>query len=123
MPTFLDQERAEHALKVVKGMKGNSVGDKFAKLTAGFTATLISNGLGQSVATLRAKQEPQYLALYEALQSWLCEGKPFMPVSNKELINHIVTADMRTYMQAQAEAISYVEWLKKFAAAYLKTPD
>ena len=35
----------------------------------------------------------------------------------------IVKSDRFSYVKAQAEALSYLDWLKKFTVAFLKEPD
>ena len=37
-------------------------------------------------------------------------------------MDHLVDADQQRYFRAQAEALAWLTWLKKFANAYLKRP-
>ena len=41
----------------------------------------------------------------------------------QKLLHRIVEGDQAAYLWAQAEAIAYLGWLKKFANAFLKTPE
>ena len=89
---------------------------------------VLINGLGQAAATLcaQAKGDPNdpHMAVYEALQNWLCgsdEAAPYKSYQeNKGLLIAITKEDRNSYLHAQAEALAYLEWYKKLAIAFLK---
>lgn len=127
----LQQQRAKHALEEIKkaGNKypiDNDNRDKFVAYAENAPASIIINGLGQAAATLCAqakgdKNDPHY-AVYNALQSWLCRNEEAAPYkSEKKLLIAITNKDRDNYLHAQAEALAYLEWYKKFAVAFLKT--
>lgn len=131
MNQTLEQKRAQYALDRVKRL-GSECDEKkqemFVSYAKSLTPMIITNGLGQSTAMLLAqakgdKSDPHYL-LYSCLQEWLCRDEPQAPYRGEpELIAAIVKNDRERYLWAQAEALALLEWLKKFAVAFLKNPD
>lgn len=83
------------------------------------------NGLGQAAAFYCSKGKDEdskaqaYDTLYKTLSTWL--SKPGQPYEGLDLIKGITEKEMPSYMQAQAEALMFLDWLKKFAKAYM--PD
>lgn len=121
----LQQERARYALEQVEAAKSNGIAQsEFKSYAAGFPAMIRMNGLGQAAAFYRSKgaegnaKGAAYLALYELLSGWLArEGQPY---AGCELLNGITTRDMHAYRLAQAEAMLLLDWVKKFAKAYME---
>jgi CRISPR-associated protein Cmr5 len=128
MKRTLEQERAAHALsrvRQIKEMLDPERADKFASYVERLPATILNNGLGQALATLLARSkgdrgDPHY-QLYTYVQEWLCRDDPRAPYrSSEDLMEAIVSNDRQTYLRAQAEVLSWLNWLKKFVVAYLK---
>lgn len=136
----LVQLRAKHALeqidKIIKHddeIKKNK-SDEEKKLNddghlsshiAGFPAMILMSGFGQACAFYLSKGGTMKLA-YDALEDWLTTGnRPYSnAVQNKyKLMTAITSGDAATYRLAQAEALVYLDWLKKFAKAFLKNDD
>lgn len=118
-----DQHRAQHALGKVREVP-NQLRSDYQTLVKGFSATIVTNGLGQACAMLLAKAENKdasnsaHRRLYEHLSDWLLkEAKVYKDA--KELIDAVVGHGQSQYVRAQAESLAYLEWLKKFAQAYL----
>jgi CRISPR-associated protein Cmr5 len=126
----LEQERASDALGKIQAAERIFAGDeenadKFASYVAGLPATILANGLGQAAATLLAKakgvQDNPHYRLYQYLEEWLCRDAAQAPYQQaKDLMTAIVNNNRQTYLHAQAEALAWLEWLKKFAIAFLK---
>ena len=127
----LAQRRAAHALRHIQTHKAagaNNYGNYVSYVEA-LPATILMNGFGQAVATLLSKAEgnltePHGL-LYADVQDWLCGSDPSAPYPNAtgcddRLMQAITAKHERTYLHAQAEALAYLVWLKKFACAYLE---
>ena len=115
----LQQQRAKHALTKVKELVPLNEGDKLKARASELPFMIHVNGLGQAAAFFKSKKEKDgYDKLFLILQSWLTEsGRPF--ADKRDLMTAITTSDMHTYRLAQAEAIEYMDWVKKFASAYL----
>ena len=120
----LAQRRAAHALACVQKHVGKSYGNYVSYVSA-LPATILMNGLGQACATLLSKaggdKTKPHRLLYADLEKWLCGSDSAAPYKGTpELMNAIVTGTQDKYLRAQAEALSYLVWLKKFANAYLE---
>ncbi len=124
----IGQLRAGDALAIVcgtgekkEGFKQNSAESqkKLNSYIAGFGPMILMNGLGQACAFYLAAKEKEHQDVYKAIEKWLT--KPDRPYKNKtDLMEAIVDGDAATYRLAQAEALAYLDWLKKFAKAFLK---
>jgi len=84
-----------------------------------------ANGLGQAAAFYKSKctdskgkEKLDYVLLYDLLSDWLKEAN--QPFASKELLTGITESDMNKYMAAQAEAMVFMDWVKKFATAFMK---
>ena len=130
----LQQRRAEHALSKVRDAENKHQGEerkKFVSYAENAPASILINGLGQAAATLRAQAKGNandpHMAVYNALQDWLCGSDEAVPYKSycdrKDLLAAITGEDRDSYLHAQAEALAYLEWYKKFAVAFLKEPD
>jgi CRISPR-associated protein Cmr5 len=124
----LSQQRAKHALDNIRKAEQSYQGDErenFVSYAAAMPASILINGLGQAVATLRAQAkgnpEEPHMALFNAIQGWLCRDNASAPYRDAaDLLDAIVKGDRQNYLHAQAEALAYLEWYKKFAVAFLK---
>lgn len=119
----LAQQRAKHALAQIEAMKKNDDGHLAAHI-ASFPAMILMSGFGQACAFYLSKGKTMKLA-YDALESWLTEdGKPYAGATgNSPLMAAITSGDSATYRLAQAEALAYLDWLKKFAKAFLASEE
>ena len=115
----LQQQRAKHALSQVKSWVPLNEGSKLKARCSELPFMIHANGLGPTAAFFRSKgAKDGYDHLYRVLNQWLCStGQPF--AGQPELMDAITQADMTTYRLAQAEAMAYLDWVKKFALAYL----
>ncbi len=122
----LDQRRAAHALGRIRKRQAHPKQSDYLAYVKALPASILQNGFGQAMATLRAAAKSEdrsdpHLLLYQDVQDWLCGGDEDAPYRNaRDLFEAIVGNDQRTYLRAHAEAQSYLDWLKKFAAAWLK---
>ena len=135
---ILEQKRARHALEMVNEVKekypeGSENRKNFVSYVEGLPAAILNNGLGQAAATLLAqagkeKDDPHRM-VYNILEDWLCRDDRIAPYKrmgsgdNALLMTAIVNGDRASYIKAQVEALSYLEWLKKFTVAFLKEPE
>lgn len=120
----LGQKRAAHALKAInKLVEQNNYGN-FGSYVQRLPATIVMNGLGQAMAGELAAvrggkndDERAHKRLFELVESWLQESKTYS--IELGLMESIVRSSQEDYVRAQAEALAYLEWLKKFSQAYL----
>lgn len=115
----LAQRRAKHALGCINSLEGTSYGH-YRSYVSALPASILTNGLGQTAATVRAGSQPGYEQLYDHLSSWLCDGDAESSYPKGDLLENITNNNEDHYLHAQAEAMAYLEWLKKFATAFLE---
>jgi CRISPR-associated protein Cmr5 len=116
----LAQRRAAHALQCINDIKDKEHGN-YKSYVSGLPANILMSGLGQAAATLCAGKKEGHRLLYAHLSDWLCgadEDSPYPKGDN--LLENITKHDEDAYLHAQNEAMAYLEWLKKFATAFLK---
>ena len=131
----IERERAAHALHTIEQLPTDV--KNYTSYVKALPASILQNGLGQAMATLLAasKGEPAmkdgnvneaHRLLYNHLQAWLCRNDPAAPYPSQkepraestELMGRITQEDEPNYIHAQAEALAYLGWLKKFATAF-----
>lgn len=128
----IQQQRARFALEAVNRAEKNSDidNDRFKKRAAELPAMIQMNGLGQAAAFYRMKgKDHGHIYLYNILSAWLCrdqsdwitERGPYFDNTDPDLLHGITHSDVKTYRLAQAEALLFMDWVKKFAKAYM--PD
>lgn len=120
----LAQRRAKDALEKIQALKKGSYGH-YKSYVKSLLPSILEGGLGQAMATIRSRDKKGYPQLYEHVESWLCGDDIDMPYRNYQhednaLLHAIVNQNQEKYTQAQAEAIAYLEWLRKFANAFLE---
>ena len=125
----IEQRRAADALSRVEQLIAKP--DEFKKLYRAYVDRLgpaiVMNGLGQALATecAAAGREPKnnreraHRALYDHLQNWLCRKEEGVYPSGDDLLQAIMAEDESRYLYAQAEALAWLEWHKKFCRASL----
>ena len=123
----IEQRRAADALSRVNELGSNS--DVFKKRYRAYVdrlcPTIVMNGLGQALATERAAAEAEpkkddqraHHELYLSLQRWLCGKDDGVYPSSADLLQAIISNDEALYLHAQAEALAWLKWHKKFCRA------
>ncbi|WP_071564679.1 type III-B CRISPR module-associated protein Cmr5 [Bathymodiolus thermophilus thioautotrophic gill symbiont] len=128
----IEQLRAKHALNMIGktenlGMRNEELKlqKEYKSYVASLPANILQNGFGQAMA-MELSAKGMHKQLYEHIENWLCKANdnPNSPYKDVENNNNLITAitenNQTLYIQAQIEAMAYLEWLKKFAVAYLK---
>ncbi|MCS7087536.1 MAG: type III-B CRISPR module-associated protein Cmr5 [Thermoflexales bacterium] len=117
----LEQERAKHAWSHVRGVP-TSLQKEFKSITNSLPADIQANGLGQTLAFLKAKSKGEkgeaHKRVLEAVNDWARQRLRFD--HSQDLLTWITqTANSEDYRHATAEVIAYAIWLKRFAEAEL----
>lgn len=124
MQQTMQQQRAAYALKKVKNASEHlspKEQKEYKSYASQLPAMIHMNGLGQAAAFFRAKGGT-HLELYNVLSNWLCnEQQPYHNCN--DLLEGITTKDMHHYRLAQAEAQMLMDWVKKFAKAYMTSDE
>ncbi len=125
-----EQRRAANAMAAVPGDKeGTVLRKRYRAYADRLGPAILMNGLGQALATECAAAGPRpskpedqaHALLYKNVQSWLCrDGGVYAPGN---LLDAIVGGSEALYLQAQAEALAWLVWHKKFCRASLPAED
>jgi CRISPR-associated protein Cmr5 len=130
----LEQERAAAAWNCVetvkngKNDKGKSFAKEYGQLAKSAPADIQTNGLGQTLAFWRAKGfekgkprdgDNEHAHLLADVSTWVKEQIKWQ--SNLELLEWITKeASTNDYRRTTAEAMAFLQWLKRFAEAELE---
>ena len=91
---------------------------EFKSYASSLPAMIQMNGLGQAAA-FYFSQGKIYKKLYDILSHWLTQpGQPY--AGSGDLLAGITQQEMGPYFVAQAEALLLLDWVKKFAKAYVR---
>ena len=121
----LEQERAANALKRVDRLAHQLKGgaqEKYRAYVDRLGPAIVMNGLGQALASERAARTKEHEELYESLKGWLCRANGVYP-ADSDLLDAITQRGEREYLHAQAEALAWLEWHKKFCRARFPKGD
>ena len=125
---LIQQQRAKFALRKVIEAKDAGVNQKeYISYASSLPAMIHTNGLGQAAAFFKSKKakdgQPKttHEYLYQLLSDWLQQDD--QPFAKKDLLDGITSASMKDYRLAQAEAQALMDWVKKFAKAYMKAEE
>lgn len=125
----LEQRRAANALARVEEVgrldqDNNDLQKRYRAYVERLGPAIIMNGLGQALATEHAAagggNEPDaraHGALYQSLSNWLCRSPDGVYPEEADVLHAIVQRDESDYLRAQAEALAWLEWHKKFCRA------
>ena len=127
----LEQERAQQAWACVREVtnKPQEFKKKYGSLARKVPMLVLTNGLGQTLAFLKAKgkNDPadEHTVLFRHLSSWvLSQVAPSTTTSNGDLLlQWVLQNDSAAYRRATMEALAFLAWLKRFAEAELPTED
>jgi CRISPR-associated protein Cmr5 len=117
----MEQKRAQAAWADVLEVKAdpNKFQSEYQSLVQGAPADVLTNGLGQTLAFLKAKGKGEHQALLKHLNQWVC---PWMGWAQEDDLLRKLTepnSGSDVYRRATAEAMAYLVWLKRFAEAEL----
>ena len=119
----IQQERAKYALeKIQQAIKNSDAYQKeYKSYASSLPAMIHMNGLGQAAAFFYSK-DGTHREIYELLSEWLKkDAQPFH--GHRDLLEGITNSNMATYQLAQAEAQALMDWVKKFAKAFMGGDD
>lgn len=115
----IEQKRAKAAWDNVLTVKGQGHKKEYLSLVRSASADVLTNGLGQTLAFLKAKGKGEHKALLEHLSRWVCPQMGW--AQDDDLLRKLTepAAGSDVYRWAMAETLAYLVWLKRFAEAEL----
>lgn len=116
-----DQKRAAQAWKCIEAVSEQTFRKEYKSLAQKLPALILTNGLGQTLAFLRAKGKSdsgnEHGALYSHLSHWVM--KQMKGETNDNLLDWVMEGNSTAYRRAATEALAFLGWLKRFAEAEL----
>lgn len=120
----LEQQRAEKAWMIVTEEVDKLRDDakkKYRGLAREVPILILTNGLGQTLAFLKSKagsnSNDPHAIIYGHISQWLSQQLRWQ--SPGELLKQVITVDSNKYRQATTEALSFLNWIKRFAETTL----
>lgn len=119
----LSQRRAYQAWTYINAANGRGYQDKYATLTQKLAAMVQVNGLGATLAFLRAKAKSQlsteshHQLLYEQISAWICLRVYEDENAQADLLDKIMTQSSDLLRRATTETIEFAIWLRRFSEA------
>ncbi|MBT9132149.1 MAG: hypothetical protein DDT33_00661 [Firmicutes bacterium] len=126
----LEQERAKRAWECINEVKGQKYAKEYDSLAKSAPANIQINGLGQTLAFLRAKgfgkgkpkenENNAHYQLFRHLSEWVKGQLGLKTKDSEDLLSWVVnSAATDEYRRATTEAMVFLSWLKRFAEAEL----
>ncbi len=115
----LGQERSEFALKKVLESKEITALKNFS---AGAPSIILQNGFGQALAFWASKGKAEHNALLDIIREWFNEQKDFFIQADttQDLLLKLSEISQQEYFAAQQEALNFLEWVKRYANAFIQ---
>lgn len=116
------QQRAEFALKELDGYKKDGVPKEYSQFIVGMPNMILSNGLGQSLAFLKAKSTKQErFFVFAVMKKYIQQN--FEPEFGRlsddfEFLQKLNIIEQSKYIEIQEESLKMLEWLKRYARAF-----
>lgn len=114
-PRDLDRDRAAQAWKNILAVKPQRHQAKYGSLARKMPTLIQTNGLGQTLAFLKAKGKDHHKQMFTHLSGWLVTRLP----GTGDMLSRIFEMESQTYRLATGEALAFLQWLKRFAEAEL----
>jgi len=126
----LEQERAQRAWACVQEVtsKPQEFKKKYGSLARKVPMLVLTNGLGQTLAFLKAKGKnhpaDEHTVLFRHLSNWVLDQvAPGTSSGNDDLLQWVLRNDSAAYRRATTEALAFLNWLKRFAEAELPAEE
>ncbi len=116
------QQRAEFALESLEKFKESGVKKEYSQFIVGMPNMILSNGLGQSLAFLKAKSSKEERSfVFSVLKKYILQEykNDFMNIEDDfSFLVKLNSISQSTYIKIQEEVLKMLEWLKRYARAF-----
>ena len=116
-----EQKRSQFALEQITAHFQDRVDEETANFIVGMPTMILTNGLGQSMAFLLSKKDPQgkYGRVFDIIRTWLEQDfQALCAPSKMEFLRQFSKLDQSVYLTAQKETLAVLQWLKRYARAF-----
>jgi len=117
------KEIGDSIRKVEDEKKAKKIKDDFISFSKSIPIMILQNGLGQSLAFIKAKEQSEkskqggnperYTKMYDTINRWL----KTVGYINNEVLTEIQKMSAQEYMKIQNETLKFLEWIKRYATA------
>jgi len=121
----LDRNRAKRAWEFIATVHGKEYEGKYGSIVRDLPTMIQINGLAQTLAFLHAKGKKQdskgHIQAFAHLSGWVCDHLTW---GEGDLLKRVLKSEnTQHYRQATGEALAFLQWLKRFAEAELKSEE
>ncbi len=124
----LEKGRAEFAYKCAKNAleKLDTKRQKeYRSYTRRIPTMILTNGLGQALAFVKAKSESgnAYQLIYNQLTQYLKSDsttRVMMPPQSNDLVEWVISCDSMMYRYIAEEVLAFLSWIKRFAEGMIE---
>jgi len=126
----LEKGRAEFAYrcveKAIEVFKDNSKKQKeYKSNTRKISTMILSNGLGQTLAFIKAKSEKgnAYDLIYSQLTEYMKSAHTVriqMPKEKNDFVEWVISCDSSKYRYITQEILAFLNWLRRFAEGLIE---
>jgi len=112
----LNQERSEYTLKKVLDIQGKD----YSSFIAGTPSMILKNGFGHTLAFFLSKGKEEHKFVFNLIQNWLIDKEYIDSIKdNRDFMLKLSTINRKSYIEAQKETLLLLEWVKRYAQAFL----
>ncbi len=127
----LEKGRAEFAYSCVKDALeklDNKRQKEYRSYTRRIPTMILTNGLGQALAFVKAKSERgnAYELIYSQLTEYLKSNSTArikMPSDRSDLLEWVISCDSNEYRHIAQEILAFLNWLKRFAEGMIEAEE
>jgi len=129
----LEKGRAEFAYrcveKAIEIFKDNSKKQKeYKSYTRKIPTMILSNGLGQTLAFIKAKSEKgnTYDLIYSQLTEYMKSAHTVriqMPKEKNDFVEWVISCDSSKYRYITQEILAFLNWLRRFAEGLIEVEE
>ncbi|MBL8152083.1 MAG: type III-B CRISPR module-associated protein Cmr5 [Blastocatellia bacterium] len=112
-----EQKRAKAAWDDITSIKDKGFDSEYSATAKNFPMMVLTNGLGQALAFLRAKNKDEHKSFYKHISCWVTQE--IFDKSDEKLLEYLLECDSHIYRRSTTEALAFAVWLKRFAEAEL----
>jgi CRISPR-associated protein (Cas_Cmr5) len=121
----LERRRAKDAYDYLKELRKGRNLKKLCTRVQGLPVAVRSEGLTVAVATLLKEDRRESRDLADLIARWLLNGSGVVgshpdPVTARSLLDHAIDCSRAEYLVLQAEALAYLDHVKRLASALEK---
>jgi len=114
----LSQKRAAKALELLLDIGNRTKNDEkqrkdFQQMSKSIPPMILQNGLGQTIAFLKAKGEDKHNRMYDVLNLWLKS----LGLIQADILRELNEMSSNNYLIIQTESLRFLEWVKRYANA------